>query len=559
MSSTVSASRRRVAPALAASLGVALAALTSASPGPPAAPAATAAPAKALAKTPAKRLVIGVRGDVSSFNIYTATNAFSQEILDLLQARLADEQDDFRDGPPSFKPALATSWQFSPDRRTLTFKLDPHARWSDGVPVTSDDVVFSHRAAASPEVGWAGADVKEAIDSVSAPDPGTVVYHFARLYPYQLMDAVEGNVIPARAYREVPLADWPKQAFLESPLSSGPFILKRYERGALIELSRNPSYFRAPRPGLDDVVFRILPDETTLVNELLSGGIDFMENVPADAVKKIEASGRLRIVRVPDLSYTFISWNTARPLFSDPRVRRALTLAVDRAAIIEGLLPGIGRPSAGPILSFTWAADPALKPLPYDPAAARALLKEAGWEDRDGDGLLERQGAPFRFELETNQGSGLRADVVQMVAAQLRKVGVEATPRIIEYGAFIQRHEKHDYDAFVSSWRESTKVDLKSAFHSSAIEGAYNYGRYADPELDQVIDKARLETDRATAAKLWSRAQAIIARDQPYTFLFERDRLHAVPRNLVGLRPSPRSAYAGLEDWSLEAPAGARR
>jgi peptide/nickel transport system substrate-binding protein len=549
MTSSALASLRRRAASLAAAFGLALAFFGAAAP----------APAPAKGKATLKRLVIGVRGDVSSFNIYTATSAFSQEIIDLLQARLAEEQDDFRNGPPSFKPALATSWQFSPDRKTLTFRLNPKVRWSDGSPVTSADVVFSNQAAASPEVGWVGADVKEAIDSVSAPDPNTVVYHFSRLYPYQLMDAVEGNVIPARAYREVPFADWPKRPFLEAPLSSGPFLLKRYERGALIELERNKSYFRAPRPGLDEVVFRILPDEATLVNELMSGGIDFMENVPVDAVKKIEASARLRLVRVPDLSYAFISWNTGRPIFSDPRVRRALTLAIDRQAIIEGLLPGVGRPSAGPILSFMWAADPALKPLPYDPAAARALLKEAGWEDRNSDGLLDHEGVPFRFELETNQGSSLRADIVQMVAAQLKKVGVEATPRILEFGAFISRHEKHDYDAFVSSWRESTKVDLKSAFHSSSIAGAYNYGQYADPELDQVIDKARMESDRAAAGKLWARAQAIIARDQPYTFLFERDRLHAVLRNLTGLRPSPRSAYAGLEEWALGPASSASR
>ena len=267
----------------------------------------------------------------------------------------------------------------------------------------------------------------------------------------------------------------------------------------------------------------------------------------------------MSLVKVPDLSYTFISWNTARPLFADARVRRALTLAIDRPAIIEGLQPGVGRPSAGPVLSFMWAADPTLKPLPYDPAAARALLKEAGWEDRDADGILDRGGVPFRFELETNQGSGLRADIVQMVSAQLKKVGVEAVPRVIEYGAFIAGHEKHEYDAFVSSWRESTKVDLKSVFHSTAKSGGYNYGQYSDPELDQVIDQARMESDREGARKLWARAQAIIVRDQPFTFLFERDRLHAVPRTLTGFRPSPRSAYIGLEEWSLEGKAAAAR
>jgi peptide/nickel transport system substrate-binding protein len=511
------------------------------------------APKQASDASP-KRLIIGVRGDVTSFNLYTATNAFSQDIVDLLDLKLAEEQDDFGQGPPSFRPALAASWKFSSDGLTLTMSLDPAARWSDGEPISSEDVLFTHRAATSPEVGWVGSDVKEAISAISAPDARTVRIRFKSVYPYQLMDAVEGNVLPAHLYSKTPFAQWAQTSFLEAPVGSGPFRLKRYERGALIELERNPGYLRAPLPHLDSVVFRILPDDTALVNELLTGGIDFMENVPADAVPKLRSVARLSLVKVPDLSYTFISWNTSRPLFSDARARRAMTMAIDRQAILEGLLPGSGRPSSGPILSFMWASDPSLKPLPYDPDGAKRLLHELGWEDRDGDGILDRDGIPFRFELETNQGSSLRSDVVEMVAEQLRRIGVEAVPRVFEFGAFVERHEKHDYDAFVSSWRESTKVDLKSAFHSESRAGAYNYGLYSNPELDRILDRARMESDRQAARKLWWRAQQIIVQDQPCTFLFERDRINAVPRSLKGLHPSPRSAYAGLEQWSFTAP-----
>lgn len=501
---------------------------------------------------PGGRVVIGVLGDISSFNVYTATTAFSQEISDLLYLKLAAEQDDFAQGPPTFRPALASTWEISPGGTDLTFHLDPRTRWSNGRAVTSADVIFSHRAARSPDVAWVGADVKELIEKVEAPDERTIVYHFARAYPYALMDAVEGNVLPSQAYASVPLSEWPKRSFLEAPVVDGPFLLKRYERGALIHLARNPSYFRAPLPRLDEVVFRIIPDEAALVNELLSGGIDVMENVPAAAVSRIEADPRLRLVRVPDLSYTFICWNSAHPQFSDARVRRALTMAIDREAIISTLLPGAGRPSAGPILSFLWAHDPDLKPLPYDPDAARALLKEAGWEDRDKDGVLDHDGRPLRFDLETNQGSRLRGDIAEMVSEQLRRIGVVATPRLIEFATFIERHEKHDFDAFVGSWRESTKVDLKSAFHSASQTSGYNYGLYSNSEVDGLIDRARAEGDKERARALWFRAQRLIAQDQPYTFLFERDRLNAVPRRLAGLRMGPRSAYTDLEKWHWE-------
>src|SRR5262249_19747427 len=157
--------------------------------------------------------------------------------------------------------------------------------------------LLSHQAATSPDVAWVGSDVKEFIASVTSPDPRTVVYRFTRSYPYELMDAVEGNIVPSGALGKIPLAAWPKTDFLDAKVSSGPFLLKKYERGALIELVRNPAYVFAPLPRLDSVVFRVIPDEATLVNELLAGGIDFMENVPADAVARIEATPRLAIVR----------------------------------------------------------------------------------------------------------------------------------------------------------------------------------------------------------------------------------------------------------------------
>ncbi|HKY32402.1 MAG TPA: ABC transporter substrate-binding protein [Candidatus Polarisedimenticolia bacterium] len=503
------------------------------------------------------RLIIGVRGDVTSFNVYTATNAFSQDVADLIYPRLAGEQDDFLEGPPTFRPGLASSWAFSQDGLTLTVKLDPRARWADGRPLTSEDVLFSHRAASSPEVGWVGRDVKDRIAEVAAPDAGTIVYRFRQPYPYQLMDVVDGNILPAAVFSAIPFAEWPARSFREAPSPSGPFRLKRYEPRSIIELERNPGYHVQGRPRLETVVFRVIPDENTLLNELLAGGIDMMENVPARAVQQVERSPRLRVVRSPDLSYTYICWNTSRPLFGDPRVRRALTLALDRQAMVEGPLGGAGREAVGPVLSFLWARHPGLKPHPYDPQAASRLLKEAGWSDGDGDGVLDRDGTVFRFELETNQGSGLRWEVAQMASAQLRRVGIEAVARVVETGAFLEKHERHDFDAFVGSIRESTKVDLWSVLHSAAGAGGYNHGLYSNARLDAIIEQARAASDAAAARELWMKAQEIVHQEQPFTFLFEPDRFHAVPRALKGPRPSPRSAYVALEEWTWEPASGA--
>ncbi len=502
------------------------------------------------------RVVIGVRGDINSLNIYTASTILSQEVIHLLFLPLAKERDDFAEGPPTFDPALARSWTVSDDGLTLTFTLDDRMKWSDGKPVTSADVVFSHKAATSPEVGWLGMDVKEFIEEVTAVDDGTVRYRFSRRYPYQLMDAVEGNILPAHHYSSIPFSAWPTTAFLDAPVVSGPYRLASYSQNDAIVLERNPAYSGEPA-GVARIVFRVIPDVATQLAEIASGGIDVMENVPAAHVARLRDSKNLDLLTVHDLSYTFICWNLRSPLFSDPKVRRALTMAIDRRAIVDGVISGNGSPLATPIMSLYWAHDPAVAPWPYDQAKARALLAEAGWRDTDGDGILDKDGRAFRFTLESNQGSQLRNDTAVMVQDHLRKVGIDAQPRIIEWRTYLQKHEQHDFDAFVGGYREATKVDLKSLIHSEAVESGYNYMGYTNPAMDALIDEARVESDAGKAKALWSRAQALFHEDQPFTVLFEMQRVNAVNRRVTGVRMSPRSAYVALPHWRVqEAPPG---
>lgn len=498
------------------------------------------------------RVTIGVRADVDSLNIYTASTILSQEVSNLLFLHLAGEKDDFADGPPTFEPQLARRWEASGDGLTLDFHLDEKMRWSDGRPVTARDVVFSHEAATSKDVGWVGSDVKEFISSVAASDDRTVRFRFTQRYPYQIMDAVEGNVLPAHHYAAIAFDAWPKTEFVTAPVISGPYRLASYRPGEAIVLERNPGYGGAAA-GIQKVVFRVLPDVATLLAELESGGIDVMENVPAAQVKRLSEKKDLELIAVHDLSYTFVCWNNRSPLFSDPRVRRALTMAIDRRAIIDGVLFGNGKLLASPIMSLFWAHDPSVAPWPYDPQGARALLAQAGWKDADGDGVLEKDGREFRFTLETNQGSQLRNDVAVMVQDHLKKVGIDAQPRTLEFKAYLQKHDAHDFEAFVGGHREATKVDLKSLLHTSAIDGGYNHAGYSSAAMDSTIDRARMETDTARARQLWSSAQKLFHDDEPFTVLFEMQRVNAVNRRIAGVKMSPRTAFMNLPSWSLRA------
>jgi peptide/nickel transport system substrate-binding protein len=237
-------------------------------------------------------------------------------------------------------------------------------------------------------------------------------------------------------------------------------------------------------------------------------------------------------------------------------VRRALTLAIDRQALVDTLWKSYARVALGPILADVWARHPDLAPWPYDPAEAKRLLAGAGFADRDGDGVVERGGRPFRFELTTNSSNRVRSDALVLIQEQLRRVGVDAVPRTLEIATLTERNLAHDFDATLSGWAVDTTLDLRPYFHSSEAEnGGYNFGSFRDAELDRLLDAVRLEPELARARPLFARIQEILHRDQPYTFLWEPQRLAAARRDLEELEPNALSPLFNLSRWWRRGPA----
>ncbi len=514
--------------------------------GRPSPAAATASPTPQRGGT----VVIGSLSDIQNWNPYLTETAFADDVLALLYPTLMIEQVDYRRHPPSFAPNLASSWDVSADGLAITFHLRPDAVWSDGVPVTARDVVFAYHTRLSPVIGWEAESLAARIDSVVAVDDHTVRFHFTHRYPYQLMDANDGPIIPAHAWAAIPYERWDRVDWEKKALSAGPFVLASWTPQQQFVFVRNPRYFKAGRPYLDRLVWRIIPDQGGLLTQLGTGDIDFMQGIPPREADAVRANPRLQLIHFQDRSYGYIGWNTRRPLFHDPRVRRALTLAIDRAQILDTVLRGFGRPAAGPVLSSMWAFDPGLEPYPYDLGRARRLLAEAGWSDTDGDGVLDRDGRPFAFELLTNAGNDMREDICQLVHDQLRRAGIRATPRFIEWGTMLSRLEHGTFDAYVSAWREGTQIDLGPIWHSARPgQPTYNYVGYADPEVDRLIERVQRRADFEAQKPDLYRIQRIIHRDQPYTFLYEGERLDGLNRRVHGAEINDATPYFNVDQW----------
>jgi len=481
-------------------------------------------------------LVVGLAADVDSWNPYTSNEATAAGILELVYPRLLLELPGDAGGS-EFVPWLAESWEFSPDRKELTFHLRPDARWTDGAPVTCEDVRFTHRMQLDEHLAWPGAFVKERIEDVSCADERTVLFRFAEAYADQLLDANDDAIVPS-AYAAVDPADWSATTWEDRFVGCGPFKLATVTAGQEAVLERNPTWWGDPDTGLERIVLRVYPDTVALLARLSDGDVDFVPNVPALDAARLKDAPALRLIDLPSLSYTFLGWNTLapgayredrrargcdgeddcpeseadvarlrrehpHPILADARVRLALTLAIDRQDIVDGVWAGRATIGSSPIVSAQWA-HLASAGLPFAPDRATELLRDAGWKDNDGDGVLDRGGRRLELRVIVNSENQIRRDALARAAASLARIGVRLTAEPLPRGEFVERARAKDFDVVLSGWWAGTRIEPQSMMHGRAAPGrGNNLTSWSDPESDALLDRAAAATSREEALPLW--------------------------------------------------------
>ena len=495
-------------------------------------------------------VVLGSITDMDSWNEYTSRQSFATYVLRRIFPGLATGEGDGGNGPESFEPLLAESWERSEDGLTITFRLR-EATWSDGHAISAEDVRFTWLAQTSDEVPWANADVKSQITDVVVDDERTVTFHFDHEYAYALTDAVVGGILPQHVFGKVPFDEWATHDWSSYTIGSGPFLLERYTAGQEIVLARNPLYFDPEFPLVDRVVVRIVPDVLNLVTQLQSGEIDFMTGIPPREASRLTADSRAAVEIVPFRlpRYEYLGWNGKRPPFDDRMVRRALTLAIDRAALVEDLLYDFGEVSSRPVPSHWWGAAEDLDPWPYDPEQARSILAERGFSTVAADGTAVGRGPALEFDLVTNTGNRLREDALVKIQAQLARIGVTVHVRSIEQRTLIQNVTRGEFDGYLGGWNFIGKVPLGALFGSDyAPPRGFNVVGYHAVDVDATLAQLDLASDWREMKPLLDTIQRRIHDDQPYTFLFERDGIAAFGSRLHNVRiDHPDDPLAGLE------------
>ncbi len=480
--------------------------------------------------------------------IHTAITYFG------LYTPLVEEKADYQEGRPSFGPRLAERWEASEDGMSLTFHLRTDAVWSDGRPLTAEDVRFTWQAQTNPDVGWAYLDLKKRIRDVEVVDPHTVRFHYTEVYPLQLYDAAQGVIMPAHVWGERPFDQWREGCdwFNERAVSSGPFLLESLQIGQRATFTRNPKYFEEGLPKLDRLVVEIMPERSNQTASLRAGDSHFIEFVDYSDAAQLEADPAITLDSYIPRIYYFVAWNNQRAPFDSPEVRNALTLGIDRQTIIDTLFYGYGRVSHSPLASDVWAYNDQLQPLPYDPGKAKKILAEQGFADSDGDGILERNGEPFRFELLTNSENSLRKQIMVMIQSHLKRIGVDVVTRTMDFRSLVDPISSQDFDAVIAGLSIGTDLDLSYNFHTKGIgaEGL-NWPAFSDPETDRLIEAVNTEEDYPTRKQLYDEIQKRIQDLQPVTFLYEGRRLYAVRAPLTNVKPTIISPFANVREWRI--------
>lgn len=479
-------------------------------------------------------MVVGSISDARTLVPILASDSASADICGLIFNGLVKYDKDVK-----IVGDLAERWEVSPDGAAITFFLRKGVKWHDGAPFTAKDVEFTYRKLVDPAVATPYSGDFERIKNFDIVDGHTVKVTYKEPFAPAL-SSWGMYIMPEHLLGGEDLI---KSSFGRDPVGTGPYRFRRWKTGEVIELVSNPGYFEG-RPKIDRYIYRVIPDSATIFLELQTRGVDWAALTPLQYTRQT-VNGFFRLnynkFRYPGFGFSYMGYNLSDPKFSDARVRRAINYAVNKKEMIDTLFFGLARETTGPFMIDSWAYNEDVRPAPFDTAAARRLLAEAGWKDDDNDGWLEKDGREFEFTVLVNQGNAERQRTAEMIQGYLKAVGIRVKIRVLEWSALLNDFlNKRRFEAVVMGWSLARDPDIFDIWHSSKTrEGEFNFVGYDNPEVDRLLEEGRRTFDEARREAIYHRVHEIIYGDQPYLFLYAADALPIVSSRFRGVEASP--------------------
>jgi peptide/nickel transport system substrate-binding protein len=430
---------------------------------------------------------------------------------------------------------LAESWQISDDQKTITFRLKPNLLWADGKPLTSADVLFTWKTVTDENTRSPYASDYQLVTNAEAPDAFTFKVTYGQVYAPALDSWASLHILPKHLLAG---QDIRTTSFTRKPVGSNYYQLSQWNHGENLKLSRNPNSVLG-QAAIDQLVTRIIPDNSAQFLELMADNIDSMGLDPIKYSRIIPARPELKknlnLYKELGNSYTYLGFNLKHKPFDDIRVRKAINYAIDKQEIIDGVYLGLGINIASPYKPGTRWSNPTLKPYSYDPEKARALLKEAGFT-KNAKGILERDGKPFAFEIITNQNKEREKSAV-IIQRRLKEIGIDVKIRAIEWASFISRFiNTGDFDVVILGWGLGLDPDQYNIWHSSQqAPGQFNFIGYNNPAVDKLLEQGRTELNPDKRQEIYHAFTEQLLADSPIVYLSAGYGLTAIHKRIEGI------------------------
>ncbi len=522
-------------------------------------------------------VVIGISTEPDALNPLTALSKTSRDVIGLIFQRLAVINEDLT----TFTPQLAKAWTFTRDSLAIKFLLRSDVKWHDNQRFTADDVVFTWKLQTDPKIIWDGIGFKDNIDTVFTVNDSTVIFRFTKKSRTMLMDAVEGCIVPKHILDSIPPENIHKSDFCQNPIGTGAFKFVQWKSQQIIYLEKNQDYYIENRPYLDYIIFKILPDNYSLYQQLISEEIDFSSGLSERNFQQIimkwnDHSSAVMPISIPGRKYEYIGWNMIdpqnyakclkkygssyqniqhflkpNPLFGSQKVRAALSMAINKKEIIQLTSGGLAEPMHGPVPMIMKTYNPlANKHWDYNPQKALKLLSEEGWIDSDNDGVLDKDSLIFNFELLTNNGNIVREQIATIVQEQLKKIKIKTSIKKVDSGLLGGRIlPQKKFDAVILGWNVGLKNDLSPLFHSTSFFSPFHFTGYYSIKFDSLQEQLNQTMDQNIVQNNSDEISQMLSHALPYTWLYYKKNNIAINQRINNAHFDKRGSLINVEDW----------
>jgi peptide/nickel transport system substrate-binding protein len=491
-------------------------------------------------------LIEGILADPATLNPILASDSASFEVLGHIFNSLLRYDKDL-----NLVGELAESWEVKENGRVLIFRLHKNVKWQDGYPLTAQDIVFTLKIMRDPNTRSAYRSNFENITQYAALDDHTFKVEYQSPFSPALEKIGGMLIIPKHLLekRDINQAD----DFAAAPIGSGGFRFVEWKRAESVTLAANPEYFLG-RPYLNRVIKRVIPDPAVQFLELQNFALDSMELTPRQYLGEgalAKFTTRYQKFRYPSNQYTYFGFNLNHVFFKSKRFRQAIAMAINKKALVESVLEGLGQIGTGPYTPSSWAYNPKVQSLPYDPNRARELLVEEGFRYQPDGRLVTREGKTVEFTILTNQGNRMREQAATIIQSQLQEIGITVKIRIIAWSSLLSEFiNKRQFEAVVMGWALAQDPDPYNIWHSSQTgEHEFNFVSYVNPKVDALIERGRRVFNHRERQTIYQEIHQRIADDLPYVFLYVPDNLPVVHRRVLSIKPALAGIGYNFNEW----------